>query len=685
MAVLEKIRVKFGILITVLVALALLSFILDPTTLRSAFDRFSSDNKVGTMNGKSVSYKEFYEELNTYTEIAKMMGQNPSSEEQQAQLRDAAWQSIFDNEVFIPKAEAAGLSVGEEEMLDLTQGNNISPVLLQQGLFLDRDGNFSRETLVDFVQSIDSDDSGNSAAYWSFLEEGVFRNQLYAKYASLMEKSDVLSDLEKARLVADGNVTADVDFVFEPISFVTDSTVKVSSEEIRRYFNDHKEQFKQPANRDIEYVMWEVVPSAQDYADTKAEFDALYEDFAKADNLKAFVTLNSDSKWNPYYFTEDQLSVTPEFQQTAFHAPVGTVSPVVTEDKAYAAMRVADVRMMADSAHVYYKVYPYSQEAEADVFVNDQLRKTDISQFTEMGWITQDFILANGLNELDAAFDSPQKVFKVKNVNNQAILAVYVPERTKALKKVQVATLMKNVLPSDETYRDFQMKAVEFADACDGKYENFQKLSQEQNLPVIPINNMLQTNRRIGPADNAREVVSWVFDKKTKAGQVSDLKIVDNKYYFVTAVTKVRKEGYADIQDVASDISSLLKARKTVAVKLDEVKEKIAGLTTLEQVAETLGTTVSHYPGISFGSTQFNQNDPALVGAVAAAPEGTIQTVGGNVGVYVFEVSNRTAGNFFSENDAATQLARKASWHNSILQSVIANEADIKDNRARFF
>ena len=685
MAVLEKIRVKFGILITVLVALALLSFILDPTTLRSAFDRFSSDNKVGTMNGKSVSYKEFYEELNTYTEIAKMMGQNPSSEEQQAQLRDAAWQSIFDNQVFIPKAEAAGLSVGEEEMLDLTQGNNISPVLLQQGLFLDRDGNFSRETLVDFVQSIDSDDSGNSAAYWSFLEEGVFRNQLYAKYASLMEKSDVLSDLEKARLVADGNVTADVDFVFEPISFVTDSTVKVSSEEIRRYFNDHKEQFKQPANRDIEYVMWEVVPSAQDYADTKAEFDALYEDFAKADNLKAFVTLNSDSKWNPYYFTEDQLSVTPEFQQTAFHAPVGTVSPVVTEDKAYAAMRVADVRMMADSAHVYYKVYPYSQEAEADVFVNDQLRKTDISQFTEMGWITQDFILANGLNELDAAFDSPQKVFKVKNVNNQAILAVYVPERTKALKKVQVATLMKNVLPSDETYRDFQMKAVEFADACDGKYENFQKLSQEQNLPVIPINNMLQTNRRIGPADNAREVVSWVFDKKTKAGQVSDLKIVDNKYYFVTAVTKVRKEGYADIQDVASDISSLLQARKTVAVKLDEVKEKIAGLTTLEQVAEALGTTVSHYPGISFGSTQFNQNDPALVGAVAAAPEGTIQTVGGNVGVYVFEVSNRTAGNFFSENDAATQLARKASWHNSILQSVIANEADIKDNRARFF
>ena len=113
MAVLEKIRVKFGILITVLVALALLSFILDPQTLRTAADRFSSDSKIGTMNGKSISYKDFYNELGTYTEIAKLMGQNPSSEEEQAQLREAAWQSIFDNEVFIPKATAAGLSVGE--------------------------------------------------------------------------------------------------------------------------------------------------------------------------------------------------------------------------------------------------------------------------------------------------------------------------------------------------------------------------------------------------------------------------------------------------------------------------------------------------------------------------------------------------------------------------------------------
>ena len=636
------------------------------------------------MNGKSISYREFYNELNNYTEIAKMMGQNPSSEEDQAQLRNAAWQSIFDNEVFIPKATAAGLAVGEEEMLDLTQGSNISPVLLQQGTFSDANGNFSREALVNFVQSIDADETGNAAAFWSFLEESVYRNQLYGKYASLIENSSVLSDLEKSRLVSESNVTADVDYVLVPLGFAPDSTITVTSDEIRQYYKERKEQFRQPDNRDIEYVMWEVVPSAQDFADAREEFDALYAEFATAENLKNFVTLSSDSKWNPYYFTEDQLASMPEFQQTAFHAPVGTVSPVVTDENAYSAVRVADVRNMADSAHVYYKVFPLSQEAEADAFVSAQNKKADPSEFTEMGWLTEDILLANGLWDLVPVFDTKDKVIKVRSTTNQVFLALYVPEKTKPVKKVQLATLLKNVLPSDDTYRDFQMKAVEFADACDGKLANFERLVEEQKLPVIPINNMTQDQRRIGVVDNAREVVYWVFDKKTKAGDVSDLKIVDNKYYFVTAVKAVRKEGYMPVKEAAPQIRSVLVAQKNVDKKLQDVRAEIAGKTSLEEIAELYDATISHYPGLSFGSSQY-QNEPSFLGAVAAAPEGTIQTVSGPIGVYVFQVADRTTGNFFSDVDAATQQSRKTSYQTSIMQSVMADEADIKDNRARFF
>ena len=53
MAVLETIRVKFGILITVLIAVALLSFIIDPSTLQSVSSSMSSKYDVGEIDGKS--------------------------------------------------------------------------------------------------------------------------------------------------------------------------------------------------------------------------------------------------------------------------------------------------------------------------------------------------------------------------------------------------------------------------------------------------------------------------------------------------------------------------------------------------------------------------------------------------------------------------------------------------------
>lgn len=59
MAVLETIRVKFGILITVLIAVALLSFIIDPSTLQSVSSTLSSKYDVGEIDGKSISYNDF--------------------------------------------------------------------------------------------------------------------------------------------------------------------------------------------------------------------------------------------------------------------------------------------------------------------------------------------------------------------------------------------------------------------------------------------------------------------------------------------------------------------------------------------------------------------------------------------------------------------------------------------------
>ncbi len=683
MAVLEKIRVKFGVLITILVALALLSFILDPSTLRNFVQMASRENKVGEMAGKSITYKDFYEQYDRFSKLAEMTGQRVNDEEAQKGLRDAAWQEILDENVFLPMAAKAGLFVSDQEMFDLTQGSSISPVLSQQGMFADKDGNFNRAALAQFVQSIDSDETGNTGAYWNFLESTVYKSQLYNKYTSLLQASSLQTKAEKELAMKDNNLTADVDFVMLPVGFEEDTTVNVSREEINAYFNERKDLMTQPANRDIRYVMLEVEPSQEDFEDTRTKFNELYEEFTTAENLKNFVALNSDAKLDTYYYKESQLDNNPEFK-AVFNSNDAT-SAMHEEENSYQAARVLDRRQMSDSARVYYALFPLEQEASADSLLGVLRRSGLTPEMTELGWFTQEAGAASGLSEFVPVLFAGEKAVKVKMTASQAWFVLYAAERTRPSTKVQFATLIKNVLPSENTYRDYLMRATEISDKTGGDARKLAEVAEEEKLTVVPVTHLTEDTRRIGACDNARELVRWVFDKKTKRGSVSDVIIVDNKYYFVAAVDRIRKEGKMDVRDVANEIRNILASEKKIEMMKEDAASKIQGCNTLEEVAEALGTTVSHNDGVSFGS-QFQQLDNKFVGAIANAEEGKIYgPVAGDVGVYVFQVAKKNEGSFFTEADAATAVSQKGAYAANMLQAVLNDVADVKDYRARFF
>ena len=105
MAVLEKIRVKMGLFITVVIALALLSFIIDPSTLQSTLSMFSSKYDVGEINGEGISYQDFQKRVEYFTNIYQITNGNAnSSEETQQALNNAAWQNEISQNVLVPTA-----------------------------------------------------------------------------------------------------------------------------------------------------------------------------------------------------------------------------------------------------------------------------------------------------------------------------------------------------------------------------------------------------------------------------------------------------------------------------------------------------------------------------------------------------------------------------------------------------
>ncbi|MBR2128198.1 MAG: SurA N-terminal domain-containing protein [Bacteroidales bacterium] len=659
MAVLETIRVKLGVLITVLIAVALLSFIIDPTTLQSVSGS-SSKYDVGEIDGKSVSYMDFQADIDRFTTINEIMtGSSAQNEQQQISIRNAAWQSLIDKYLVVKNANKAGIHVGEEEMVDIISGIIDSPVFTQNPAFMDENGVFSPALLTEFVNYIESDQTGRLQLYWDYLVESAKTQQYYAKYMSLFTQSDYTNALMLADEIADNNNTFDVEFVMVPVGFAKDSTIVVSDSEIKKYYDAHKKFFRQQASRDIEYAVFEVVPSAEDVAAANEALVAVYDEFAVAENMKSFLLANSDRQYDNHWYKAGELNTVAKVVNDYAFGDNKGVSEVLSNGNTFYAVRVMEEAMIPDS--VFVKYVP-ANSVNVDSLLN----------VAEPMWITQ----TQGFEDVMAA-----KKGSTVTVNG---LVFNVLDVTAPVAKKKVAVLEKNAVASKETVNGYYAKANTLATKSAGKYDKFQAACTEEGVYAHPVNKMLESADRLGAVNHTKEVTRWAFD--AKVGDVSNIITVDNNYFIVAALKGIHKEGYAPVSEVSSQISNMLYGEKAVAKKAEEVAAKITGLGSMEAIAEALGTTVSTKEGVAFSSLTSQGLDPMFIGAASVAEDGKIcGPLAGNIGVYVYKVTGRDTGAFFTEDDARARDAQMAQYSTQMLVPTMMDDADVKDNRARFF
>ena len=662
MAVLETIRVKLGIFITVLIAVALLSFIIDPSTLQSVSSSMSSKYDVGEIDGKAISYTDFQADVDRFTTINEIMtGSSVSNEETQISIRNAAWQSLVDKYLFVKNAEKAGIHVGEEELISMISGDLESPVFTQNPAFFDENGNFSKNMVIEFVSYMNSDQTGRLPIYWNWLQESAKTQQYYAKYNSLFTASNFANPLSVANQIAENNNTFNVEFVMLPMAYNQDSTIVVSDSEINKYYEAHKKFYRQSASRDIEYVVYEVVPSAEDIEAANEALVKVYDEFAAAENIKSFLLANSDRQYDSRWYKEGELtSVNKEVNDYAFGAKkVEGVSPVIANGNTFYAVRVMEEAMVPDS--VYVKYAPATTE-NVDSVLNA----------SEAMWIPQ-----------IAGFEDVMTAGKNSTVTVNGMV-FNVLDRTAPVAKKRVAVLEKTAVPSKETVNSFYSKANTLATKSAGKYDNFVKAVAEESAYAHPVNRMLESADRLGAVENTKEVTRWAFD--AKVGDVSNIITVNNNYFIVAALKGIHKEGYTPVAEVSESIKNILYSEKAIAKKAAEVSEKIAGLNDMQAIAEALGTTVSTKDGVAFSSMAAQGLDPKFIGAASVSEEGKIcGPVQGTIGVYVYKVTGRDTGAFFTEDDAKVRDAQMNQYAAQMIVPVMMDDAEVKDNRARFF
>lgn len=680
MAVLETIRTKFGVIITVLIAIALLSFIVDPTSLQNACS--SNKNVVGKVNGKKVGYFDYKEKEE---ELSNLFG-NPSEDAQQKALQEKTWQFFVDRDLFIPNAGKAGIeNICEEEMSNLLVGDNISVALSEY--FPNQQPDQIRATINEIVTAKQNDETGRYTALWNQMQQDVLFAQYHVKYNTLFMASNLPNDLTAGNFVQEANTNASVRFVMVPYNYQKDTTIKVTTAEIKEYYNKFKNNYKQDATREIEYALFEIVPSEKDRAKTLEEFEALRGEFKTCTDYKKF----SKKKYlvnNDYYYKKGELNrINYQVNDFVFNSKEN-VSPVIINGDDILAVKVLETKNLPDSVFVR-NIFVGDKAELADSLL--KVVKANPAKFGEVAskhsldaasgegvWFTQEALAYYGINEaLTAGINKPFR-FATNGMNG----VMMVTKTTKPGPKKKIIMLKQTVYPSMETQNDFYSQANALAAAAAGTLDGLRAAAKEQN---VFLNNLKikESTENISGIAHAKEVTRWAFEAKT--GAASNIVKVGQSY-FVVGLAKAHEAGIAKIEEVSSSIENIIYNKKRSEKACADIAAKIEGCTSIEDVAAKLQEPLSSKDYVTFASTGSRENEPAFVGAVAALEQGVVSApVAGRYGTYVIVVDKRETLATVGETEAKDYVMRQNYESASKIVDQMLKMTDSEDNRAHFF
>lgn len=123
-------------------------------------------------------------------------------------------------------------------------------------------------------------------------------NLLTQKYVSFTQGSYVPTWMIE-KMNADNALIASVDFAGGPYTAVSDSTVKITDQEIGEYVNNHKDDFKQEHVKSLSYVSFSANPTPADSQKIYNALNQLKAEMLSTSDEKGFVTRNNTTL--PHY------------------------------------------------------------------------------------------------------------------------------------------------------------------------------------------------------------------------------------------------------------------------------------------------------------------------------------------------------------------------------------------------
>ena len=706
MAAIEKIRKRSGLLIAI-IGLALLAFVLQDLFQSTGRHR---EYNVAVIDGEKIPYKDFEDLKNKNLENMKRSAGNSLSSSQTYNVYNSTLEQMIKEHIMNKEYSAIGMNVSADELYDQFLGEEPHQWVVQN--FSDANG-FNREALENYMQNLDNAPI-EYRNQWLDFENAIKDNRLETKFDNLVKASYFMPSKLAQKYYENKNVKATADVVALRYATIPDSIVVVTDQDNKKFYEENKYKFETDETRGIEYVVFDIKPSAQDDQDAQKFVNEMKEDFANTDNVASFVNANSDQRYDSTWMANTDVPAVIENVIFEGGNQPGFVYGPYFDNEAYNLVRIVDLQNRADSLKASHILIAYQgalrsedtittkerAQAVADslaAVLKKNVKKTELfeelaTKFStdkgsaekggDLDWFTDGMMVYN-FNEF--VMNNPVGTIGVVETPF-GYHVIKVTGKTEMKPKARLAFLKHELTPSTKTYQDVFAQANKFVTE-NRTYDQFNAAIEAQGMTKRNMPRMTASTYQITGIDNPRQIVRWAFDDKTKVGDVSSIFELDNMFV-VAALTDMVPEGYAPMEKILdqSKYQILNKKKGEIAVE----KMKACG-TDYDRMVNELGAESASVSDINMEARALGNFgvEADIIGTILGMKEGeVVGPIAGNTSAFV--IKNVKVANAPENPDLSSILRDKtAQFNNKVLNNgvynALRNNAKIEDNRVMFY
>ena len=697
MAIISTLRDKGGKFLVFVVGFSIAAFVLSDILGPNSSLIGQNRNIVGSINGEEIDLVRFnavYEELNYNFSLNS--GRSPNQQEV-SELRDQAWERLINDISYVEEFNKIGLTVTDKESVDMVQGNNIHPMIIQA--FSDPStGSFNKDNVIGYLQNLSNQPANQQQAWFSF-ESNLKPMRLRTKYDNLIAQSTYYNSLDAEAEYFNTSSQIDLAYFYIPFFAVSDTLFDVSTNEMRSYLNKNKSDYNQDETRSIDYAFFSVQPSAEDSTFFENEINDIRSNLMSSNIIddSTYAVINSDS-FNPYIkYNPDELPT------DLVGKDVGFITEPTYENGSISIKKLSkidqDAQEKARAKHILLRFDDSNKSTvrtEANRILNLLRSGSDFGETArtysqdgsasnggDLGWFTdgmmvkpfQDAVFSRRRSGLIPRIIETDFGFHIINVT-------YPKTRTSYF----VANISKDILPSDNTRNNIYRSAELFKLDIKSTDDIFSDYLKENNIIGGNIIDIDKNSTEVGTIPNARNVILWSYSDDRYVGEVSDVLETDEGY-IVAQINEMKDEGTKKLDEVENSIKRRIIDEK----KYEYLKEILVDYSSLQDLKDNSGLgDIYRSSGISMTENSLSNVgfSPESIGTAFSMQEGELTRpfkIDG--GVIVLGLESKVLADTLSNYDDYRNTLIQTNKFNVPLKidDAIKHFSEIEDERYKFF